>query len=189
MKDELIKKVKSKDEDSVKTLLMTYRYLVAKIVNGFYINRGDYKIDRNDLLQEGDIALYHAALTYKEESEASFATYAYKVIYRRLCRAIEKLGGHYRFEGLSIDTDNHAELVSEHFYDDPKKMIIYYDTLKAMQTFMKGSSPLEKEIIRMRQDKNSYKAIADSLNITPKRVDYLIQRMKNRYQKISNGGY
>ena len=68
-------------------------------------------------------------------------------------------------------------------------MIIYYDTLKAMQTFMKGSSPLEKEIIRMRQDKNSYKAIADSLNITPKRVDYLIQRMKNRYQKISNWGY
>lgn len=182
MKDELIIKIQNNDEESVKILLEKYRYLIIKIVNGFGIIRGDYRIDRDDLIQEGNIALYRAAMTYKDDTGASFITYAYKVIYCRLCRVVVNLGKPYKYEGISLDSDQDIERVAYRNPKNPIDLIIYCDTVKTMENFMKNASPLERKIITMRQEKYSYKDIAAMLNITPKRVDYLIQKMKNRYR-------
>lgn len=182
MKDELIYKIQNNDEESVRILLEKYRYLVIKIVNGFGVTRGDYRIDRDDLIQEGNIALYRAAMSYKDGTGASFITYAYKVIYCRLCRVVANMGKPYKYEGISLDGEQDIERTAYRSSKNPIDLIIYCDTVKMMENFMKNASPLERKIIALRQDRYTYKDIASILNITPKRVDYLIQKMKNRYR-------
>lgn len=79
----------SGDESALQQLVEQNTKLIATVA-GSIGYRG--KLEFEDLMQEGSIALICAAKNYRPNKGCSFATYAWKVIERKLCRAISKTG-------------------------------------------------------------------------------------------------
>ena len=65
-------------------LLKKYSYLVRKRANGLFL----IGADKDDLLQEGMIGLFTAVISYNEEKDASFDTFASLCINRQMISAI-----------------------------------------------------------------------------------------------------
>lgn len=79
----------SGDESALRQLVEQNTKLIATVARSIGY-RG--KLEFEDLMQEGSIALICAAKNYRPDKGSSFATYAWKVIERKLCRAVSKTG-------------------------------------------------------------------------------------------------
>lgn len=79
----------SGDEGALQMLVEQNRGLIATVVSSIG-HRG--RLEFEDLMQEGSIALICAAKNYRPDKGCSFATYAWRVIERKLCRAVAKSG-------------------------------------------------------------------------------------------------
>ena len=89
-------------------------------------------------------------------------------------------------EGKSIDNDanqNKMLYASGRMYDDPRKVLMYKETIKYLQGFKKCLTKEEKEILKLREDELSYSEIASRLNISNKRVDNSLQIIKRKFKK------
>lgn len=184
MEDELIKRVKDHEEESVKELLIEYRPLIGKIVSSFLGNNGDYRLDRDDLMQEGGIALYRAALEFDENRNVRFSTYAYTVVRRAVLRTVRHYNRIYAMENKSLDREDFnlswIGFKSEKYYDDPRQSLAFKESIRKAQQFLSTLSPEEQAILNLRQNNISYAEIGKKLAINEKRVDYLIQKMRKR---------
>ncbi|NLF37351.1 MAG: sigma-70 family RNA polymerase sigma factor, partial [Clostridiaceae bacterium] len=82
--EQLINKAKNGDVIAMDVLLKKYSYLVRKRANGLFL----IGADKDDLLQEGMIGLFKAVISYNEEKDASFDTFASLCINRQMISAI-----------------------------------------------------------------------------------------------------
>ena len=83
---ELIKGIKDGKSDNFLILVNLFRDKLISIAYSFNLSSSE----REDLIQEGYIALYKAALTYDEVKGASFATYFTVCAKRRMINWVEK---------------------------------------------------------------------------------------------------
>lgn len=183
--EELVRNI-TNDEDALKELMYRYRPIIYDIIHQSYVISGDYRFDSDDLLQEGYLALYQAAKTYRENQNTRFITYAYTLIKRKIQKETININHIYLNEGKSIDNDsNHNQMMfaSGRMYDDPRKALMYKETIKYLQGFKKCLTAEEKEILKMREEELSYSEIATRLNITNKRVDNSLQIIKRKFKK------
>lgn len=89
-------------------LLQKYDRFIWKIVNRFKKTAANYAwIDEADLYQVAAMALLKAQESYNPEGEAAFMTFAYKVIRRKLYRAlhIEATPTGYTYEPIILSLD------------------------------------------------------------------------------------
>ena len=73
--NELIYLIKENDEYSMDLLFNKYQPIVYKICSTYFIKLKKYGIEFNDLIQEGNYALYKASCTYNSYSNVKFYTY------------------------------------------------------------------------------------------------------------------
>lgn len=78
------------DEDAFNTLVLANMGLVVFVVQKIPSWNLDSCLSRDDMVQEGNLALMRAARTWKPQNR--FATYARKLIYGQVMRAIENTG-------------------------------------------------------------------------------------------------
>lgn len=78
------------DEDAFNTLVTANMGLVVFVVQKIPSWNLDSCLSRDDMVQEGNLALMRAARTWKPQNR--FATYARKLIYSQVMRAIENTG-------------------------------------------------------------------------------------------------
>lgn len=183
--EELVRNIVD-DEDALKELMYRYRPIIYDIIHQSYNIGGDYLLDVDDLLQEGYLALYQAAKTYRQNENTRFITYAYTVIKRKIKKQTISINNIYLNEGKSIDNDanqNKMLYASGRMYDDPRKVLMYKETIKYLQGFKKCLTKEEKEILKLREDELSYSEIASRLNISNKRVDNSLQIIKRKFKK------
>lgn len=83
--DELIEAIKKGDKDAAEELMRRYKYLVIKSTRPYYI----IGAEQDDLVQEGMLGLYRAALSYNVGSNAKFLTYAYQCVKTSIIDAIK----------------------------------------------------------------------------------------------------
>ncbi|MDD6004816.1 MAG: sigma-70 family RNA polymerase sigma factor [Firmicutes bacterium] len=182
--EELVMKVKVNDEESFEILVSRYRPLILSIFNQFNKGVGDYLIDSDDILQEGCIALYQACRSYDESYNVKFVTYAYTVIKRRIIKMVKQYGSIYSSEGKSIDTNIGYDMslcfASDGIYENPERYFSYKNMKTKMNQLYAEMSDEETAIIRLRKKDKTYQNIADELSITPRRVDYQIQKIRRR---------
>ncbi|MDE5990511.1 MAG: sigma-70 family RNA polymerase sigma factor, partial [Clostridia bacterium] len=76
----LIKKFREGDRRAVEILMENYKGAVNKIARAFYIKGAD----RDDVVQEGMIALYNAIVTYDLDAKVAFSTYANECVKNRI---------------------------------------------------------------------------------------------------------
>ena len=85
--EELAKRAQSNDSAAVNELLHRHKSLVNKAVRRFFLPSGD----TDDLVQEGMVALFNAIMNYDEKAGASFTTFAYICVRKRIIGLIARL--------------------------------------------------------------------------------------------------
>lgn len=186
---ELIEKAKNKDNDAYQELLKNYSNMIYYIINDFKLDYGDYKISKEDLYQEACIALYQACRGFKDNNKAKFSTFAYMVIKRRLihCYKVEK--SNYNKEPLSIDAFEYYDR-NNLFSDKVSDNSFYYQSSEEIKNRIikpiKRLNEEDRKILLLRMENYSYAEIAEKLNITTKRIDNRLCRLKKRYLKSEN---
>lgn len=188
--DEIINQVRMHNEEGLRDLFALYRPLMGKIVSKFEIHGMDYRLDREDLLQEAHIALYKAALQYDGSRGAQFSTFAYTVIYRAVLKTVERYNRVYSLEYKSLDAGNFTEswegYKSPHYYEDPKMAYEIKELEERIENFINHLNNEEKTVLNMRQNNKTYTEIGKQLGVNTKHVDYVVQKIKKRAQTEIN---
>ena len=189
----LVARALKKDEQAEEELLNRYKQLVLTKASKYYIEGGD----RDDLVQEGMIALVKAVRSYKEDATASFATFAQVCIDRQLVSAVRNAARKKHSplnNALSID-----QPIAEDSQDAPAiaetlvagseaqpEQAALLSELTDMLTDSKAAnfSNFEQQVIQYLIKGQSYREIAELLGKTPKQIDNAIQRIRAKLQKL-----
>ncbi len=181
---QLIRMLRSGDEDIMDFLLEKYKLLVRKKANAMYLMGGD----TDDLIQEGMIGLYKAIRDYDETKEAEFSTFAQICISRQIINAVEtaarkKNAPLNNFLSLDLHEDVPvAELESMVAgMSDPEAVYIDMENVASLEAKMEETlSKYEKKVIGLYLNGYTYTQIAELLDREPKSVDNALQRIKNK---------
>lgn len=178
--DKALSLTKSGDKEAFVLLAEKYRSRIVRIAAGF---NGIPKSEREDLMQEGFIALYDAALAY-DFSKSKFFTFADVCIRHRMINWIEKninktTQALYLSEiGETVLSESGA--VQRGFEDG----IALVDELESLfSSAEKKLSGFESKIFRLYIKGFSSAEMADELSITKKSCDNAISRIKSKLRK------
>ena len=179
----ILDRIKQGDNDAFEELLEKHRLLIFKIINAQRLDAGDYHLDEEDLFQEGCLALYDAVFTYEEDRNVQFSTYAYIVVAGRIRSAVRNerktLKGGYSSLDLNSDRDL-LMCVAE----DPCEYHKETQVLDVLEKFMATLNEEDRRIFQMKKDQYSYKEIADSLQISTKKVDNRLRYLRRQLRDM-----
>lgn len=184
---ELVEKVQQKDDDAFVELYKEYTRMIHSIVNSYSLEYGDYRISKDDLLQEAYIGLYDACIAFNKNKETKFSTFAYMVIKRRMLRFYRKYMGSYVNEVYSIDNvellDHYKEIENANVNENPVHYHYQNEIEELVKKPNKRISDEDRQILLMRINNYSYNEIAKKLKVNRKRIDNRLTRLKKRYLK------
>lgn len=179
---EIIKKVRNNNEDAYLLIKQKYENMIHSIIHSFTLAYGDFKVQEDELFEEGCIAIYEACKTYNEMNGCKFSTYLYLIIKRKLSRELFKSIYIYKHEGLSFDrldtNDKYKFFENKCVEENP---IVYSDKRQKhdeMYKTFKELTPLDQRIIKLRLLNYSYEEIGRMLNVKKKKIDNRLQFIK-----------
>lgn len=172
----LIKQFRKGDKRAVEILMENYKGVVNKIARVFYIKG----TDRDDVVQEGMIALYNAIVTYDIDANVTFSTYANECVKNRILDCIRsgnRLKNKALSESLPIssveDTDSHSLT--------PEEIAINAEEADMLKSIIDTSlSESERIILNLYYDGKSYAEIAEIINKNTKHVDNTLQKIRRK---------
>lgn len=167
------------DNEACREIIEEFKLMIYSFINKYDLEYGDYLVDKEDLFQEGCIALIDACRTFKDNNTTKFSTYAYIIIERRIQRVFFKSIRRYQKE-FSYDKYEHND-----HYNFVKEDKVKYEFDPRLLNNVNLTSE-DKKIITLRLKCYSYKEIASMLNITCKRVDNRLSRIKKIYREMQS---
>ncbi|MBQ6844746.1 MAG: sigma-70 family RNA polymerase sigma factor [Agathobacter sp.] len=183
--EELIERLRAGDGDIVDYIMEKYKPLVRKKTNAMYLIGGE----NEDLIQEGMIGLFKAVRDYNPEKSAAFFAFAELCITRQLYSALEAsnrkkhspLNNYISFSNQE-DTDGmDLEQIISSQNISPEQMLIEKER---KQEFFAGLeeklSKMEKKVLYLYLEGNSYTQIAETMGKTPKSIDNTLQRIRGK---------
>ncbi len=177
--EELAKRAQSNDSAAVNELLHRHKSLVNKAVRRFFLPSGD----TDDLVQEGMVALFNAIMNYDEKAGASFTTFAYICVRKRIIDLIRKSSsGKNRALNDSVPLDD-VEIASgnpETVYIEEERETLLMREIESVL------SEEEQRIFYAYLDGDSYREIAASLSVSTKKVDNTLQKIRKSLKKSFN---
>ncbi len=178
MENERLSKVKNGDREAFEALLCDYEPLIFSECSALLGKFPEYKEEREELLQEERLALYNAALKYRQSDEVTFGLYAKICIRNRLISYIRKLGAaKRRIDRLSEKTEKRASNSAE-------ELAISAENSMALKELLDTeASEYEKAVFSLYLQKKSYAEIADRLGKSEKSVANAICRAKAKLKK------
>ncbi len=191
---QLLRKNNKNVDKEIDDLITSCENLIKATINKIIKENGGQYDDKDlDLLQEGSLGLYNAINTYNPEKDVTFTTYAGVCIKNKILDYIRKesvfkknIG--YQKNNKDADSDEYDLLgnikdpskTPEEELIEKEEELIKKDKL---ENIMSNLNDTEKEILRLYIQFNSYDEIAKKLNITSKKVDNTIQKIKKYYKK------
>ena len=176
---ELVGEIQRGDDASFSLLCEKYKPLILSLVSSIFTDSpGLSSLDRDDLMQEANIALFKAASSFDtSRGGITFGLYAKICIRNRLVsikrKAVsdqKKLKRH--IAGTSAASKN---IGRSHINDD--RMI---DAAAVSEFAENVLSPYEKRVFALYIEQLSYKEIAERLGKSEKSVDNAIYRIKKK---------
>ncbi len=180
----IISSAQKGDNEAVEYLLKKYRRIVLACVRNYYLPGAE----KEDLIQEGMIALYHAIKGYNYKHP--FPAFAKTCIARRMCTVV-RLYLSQKHEALSNAFflekpiyENETETFLDRVHDknaDPCDLIAVKDEINEMlNNVQKNLSCLERQALKLYCDGLQYQEIASVLGVKEKSVDNALQRAKRK---------
>ena len=204
MKDEdLIRKIKSGDNDALDYILNKYQEVVNMKVSRYFI----IGAEKEDIIQEGLIGLYKAIKSFDPEKQNSFKSFANLCIERQLITAIKSsnrqkhmpLNSYLSLNMSAYDNEDDDTSIYDIFdaniIEDPLDTITKKEYYKSVEDIIdKSLSIFEKNVLNelgsiggnKPVNESSYTAIAQKLDSPVKSVDNAIQRIRKKTMKNLN---
>ena len=187
--EELIEKLRSGDAEITDYILEKYKPLVRKKTNAMYLIGGE----NEDLIQEGMIGLFKAIRDFNFEKETSFFSFAELCISRQLYSALEAsnrkkhipLNTYISFSNQEgEDGVNLEQMVTEQTIS-PEQMLIEQERKEEFFTKLEEKlSSMEKKVLYLYLEGNSYTQIAVLLEKKPKSIDNTLQRIRGKVKML-----
>ncbi len=189
--EELIRMLRAGEVHIADYIMEKYKPLVRKKTNAMYLIGGETE----DLIQEGMIGLFKAVRDYKEEKETSFFTFADLCISRQLYSALEAsnrkkhmpLNTYVSFsnqdneEGVSLE-----QMVTEQNLSPEQMMIEQEGRAEFFLKLKEKLSAMERTVLYLYLEGNSYTQIAEIMSKTPKSIDNTLQRIRSKIKQMKS---
>jgi RNA polymerase sporulation-specific sigma factor len=189
--EELTRLAGAGEEQALEELYSRYREMIRAKSNLYFIVGGD----RDDLIQEGMIGMFHAIMEYNAQRGASFETFAELCVERQMVSAIKSAG---RLKHTPLNTsvsmsaereDANGERISieesiADYADSPEVEVLIKDQIAGIERERNRIfSKLERVVWDEFKKGRTYTEIAAALGHTPKTIDNAIQRMKKKVER------
>ncbi|OHD57500.1 MAG: hypothetical protein A2Y33_05895 [Spirochaetes bacterium GWF1_51_8] len=166
--EELLKIIKT-DKNAESKFYARYKNKVKFFIRKYRMN----SLEREDLIQEGMIGLFNAIETFDTGKGIKFVTYASVCIKNRIHNTVNSMWNRRKNEGfLQEDEDVPTEF-------SPEENAILGEISENLKKAVLGFNPVEKSVLQMYLDKKSYQEIASSLDISTKKVDNILMKIKS----------
>ena len=188
---EIIVIIHEGNTDALNFLIKKYQSFVRLKARSYFLIGGD----REDIIQEGMIGLYKAIRDFKEDRLSSFKAFAELCITRQIITAIKTATRQKHIPlntSISLDKpvfDEESErtlldVIAGPVLDDPEGLMIHKEDFIQMEDEMnKVLSSLEKQVLALYLDGQSYQEISVELNRQVKSVDNALQRIKRKLER------
>lgn len=180
-KDDTILAVEAKNGDNAALHILFSRY--EPFIRAYAGAFGNAAVEIDDLMQEGRLGLASAVKFFDSGAGASFKTFAHICIKRQIislvrkaqCRRNLPMSGY-----VSLDDVAKSEIPCSKTAN-PEDMAILKERISAVKTALRSMfTPFERRLFSLYLSGLSYNDIAKSLNVSQKRVDNSLQRIKRR---------
>ena len=187
--EELIEKLRAGDSDIADYIMEKYKPLVRKKTNAMYLIGGETE----DLIQEGMIGLFKAVRDYNPEKTPVFFAFAELCISRQLYSALEAsnrkkhspLNNYISFSNQNYTDGIELEHVISRENISPEQMLIEKEGKKEFFSKLEENlSKMEKKVLYLYLEGNSYTQIAESMGKTPKSIDNTLQRIRGKVKLL-----
>ena len=188
--EEIITQIKAGDKSALNYIMEKYKELVNMKVSKYYI----IGAEKEDIIQEGMIGLYKAIKSYSDDKNASFKSFANKIVFdfHNGITAIKTsnrqkhmpLNSYLSLNTSAYDEEDNTELMdvfNNNTVEDPLETITkkeYYETVESV--IDKSLSDFEKQVLARFMKGESYIDIANKLNSPVKSIDNAIQRIRKK---------
>lgn len=180
-------KNKDYDEKQFDKIVKDHKKMIIALIKNLELEYGAFKVSSEDLYQEGLIALHDAYKKYDSSNGTKFSTFAYMVIKRKLNKFYFQSLERYRNEMYSIDSielfDHHPMANNFEVHDSG---INYNASIERVDKLFIGLKPEDQNIVALRCLNNTYNEIAKKLNISKKKVDSRLSRLRIRFKEFQN---
>ena len=174
-------------------LLNKYKGMAKKKARQFYLIGGE----SDDLIQEGMIGLMKAIWDYDPDIGTDFAGFAQLCMIRQISSAVraaqrqkhQPLNSYVSLYEPADDDENAPVLMdtlSESGAGPEDSFFIKENRERARQRLLDALSPLEKKVLDLFMEGQSYSQIARQLNKNEKAVDNAIQRIRKKAEALQS---
>jgi RNA polymerase sporulation-specific sigma factor len=187
----IIELVHKGNSDALDFLIHKYRNFVRAKARSYFL----IGADREDIVQEGMIGLYKAVRDYKGDKLASFKAFAELCITRQIITAIKTatrqkhipLNSYVSLDKPIYDEESDRTLmdvISGAKVLDPEELIINQEEFDHIEIKMAELlSDLERKVLSLYLDGQSYQEISEELNRHVKSIDNALQRVKRKLER------
>lgn len=174
----LIIKSREGNEECLQVLLNKYRPMVTYLASTFSVSYDE----REDLIQEGLIALYFALKVYDFKS-ASFSTFASLCVKRAIISALRKTAKKGNVPKELIVAENFCEVGLD---NNPETSYIARENFNDFSNKIKASlSEFEYTVLTAFLKCSNYAEMCEQLHITRKEADNALQRARRKIKKLT----
>lgn len=189
--EELIEMVHQGNTDALDYLITKYRLLVRAKARSYFL----IGADKEDIVQEGMIGLYKAIRDFKGDKLASFRAFAELCITRQIITAIKTatrqkhipLNSYISLDKPIFDEESDRTLMdvlTGAIMDDPEELMIHREEFGYLEEKMSEIlSELERQVLALYLDGQSYHEISAKLNRHVKSIDNALQRVKRKLER------
>ncbi|RLQ91779.1 RNA polymerase sporulation sigma factor SigH [Falsibacillus albus] len=189
--EHLVDLVHQGDSEALDFLIQKYRNFVRAKARSYFL----IGADKEDIVQEGMIGLYKAIRDYKEDKLTSFKAFAELCITRQIITAIKTatrqkhipLNSYVSLDKPIYDEESDRTLmdvISGAKIMNPEELIINreeFDNIEGKMTEL--LSDLERKVLALYLDGQSYQEISEELNRHVKSIDNALQRVKRKLER------
>ena len=192
--DQLIQMIREESAEAKDIIFDKYKYIIDIELKKYHNMANILGYDYNDLYQDALYGFADGINSYREDKDASLATFLTLCVDRKLQQSIKRAGrikNKLMHDSLSLEHiyDQFSfplkDLLSDNSKNDPLENIIKDEKLKELVEAIKNDlSDKEYEVYSLMLSGLKYNEIAILLNRSPKQIDNTIQRLKNKIKKI-----
>ncbi|MBR4026608.1 MAG: sigma-70 family RNA polymerase sigma factor [Lachnospiraceae bacterium] len=187
--EKLIQEFRAGNSDIADYIIKKYKPLVRKKTNAMYLIGGE----NEDLIQEGMIGLFKAVRDYDETKECKFSSFAELCINRQLYSALEAsnrkkhipLNTYISFSNQeNSDRASLEEQLSKKSISPEEMMIEEECRMEFEKQLQNKLSLMEKKVLDLYLEGNSYIQIAQQMGKTIKSIDNSLQRIRGKIKLL-----
>jgi len=189
----LILKAKQQDEQAIDELFKLFKSKVNAISREYFL----IGADSDDLIQEGMIGLYKAISIYNPEKNHNFSAFASLCIHRQLQNAVKNANRKKNSPLNSYVPIKYFDGTSESEEENIMRLVIVDDTSDIEQNIVDKEqntillskvknvlNDLQFTVLKKFINGDSYSDIAESVDLTTKNVDNMLQAIKKKLKTL-----